>query len=85
MNEHDVRGRVRAVVLELAPIAPPAPAGNWDLVEDLGYDSLGLIELAVALEQELSLPPLSEHDSLGVTLLDDVEDLVIRVRESGGR
>jgi len=79
MNEDAVRARVRAVVLELAPLEPPAPAGNWDLVTDLGYDSLGLIELAVALEQELSLPPLSEHDSLGVTLLDDVEQLVVRV------
>jgi len=85
MNEDAVRERVRELVLELAPLEPPIGAGDLDLVTDLGYDSLGLIELAVALEQELSLPPLSEQDSLGATRLEDVQALVVRVLQAGPR
>lgn len=69
---------VRAIVRRLAPAGARtrAIAGETRLTEDLGYDSLALIELAFALEKELALPPISETDVIEVATVADVEAFV---------
>ncbi|MEU9186129.1 hypothetical protein AB0D14_16580 [Streptomyces sp. NPDC048484] len=50
------------------------------LVEDLGYDSLRLIELAIALERAFALPEIGVHRSTTVVSVGDVVDLVRELR-----
>jgi acyl carrier protein len=71
------RERVRALVIELAPVTPPAVTATSRLVADLGYDSLGLLELAAALEDDMALPAMSADDVTGVETLADVQELVV--------
>jgi acyl carrier protein len=79
------RERVREIVVELAPDPPAAVTTCSRLAADLGYDSLALLELAAALEDELELPTVSADDATGVETLGDVEELVVReLGRSGG-
>jgi acyl carrier protein len=73
----DTRGRVRAIVVELAPVTPAAVTATSRLVADFGYDSLGLLELAAALEDDMTLPAMSADDATGVETLADVQELVV--------
>jgi acyl carrier protein len=56
---------------EVSPLAEEA-----DLVADLGFDSLRLIELSVVIQQRTGLPPLPLDSSLTITTVKDVLDLV---------
>jgi acyl carrier protein len=67
------------MVVAMAPCSPDPILGSMSLVEDLGYDSLGLIELAFAVTQAFALPAMSEEDSRNVTTIADVEELVVRL------
>jgi acyl carrier protein len=73
------RERVRALVVELAPVTPAAVTATSRLVADLGYDSLGLLELAAALEGDMALAALSADDATGVETVADVQELVVRL------
>lgn len=70
--------RVRSLVVEAAPVAVGQVTGGTALVDDLGYDSLSLLELMGLLEAEFGLPPV-DGDFSRVRTLRDVEDLVRRV------
>src|SRR5256885_8366732 len=73
--------RTRRIVVEMAPRAPAAVEPSARLSEDLGYDSLALIELALALESEFGLGRVSDEEALDVTTVGDVEDLIRRMLE----
>jgi acyl carrier protein len=75
--------RVAALVLELSPRrAAAAPEGAL-LVTDLGYESLALIELAAALEDEFGIGPVPADDALAVETVADVTRLVASFVEGG--
>jgi acyl carrier protein len=76
MDEADVRTRVRSVIASMAPLRPVPVEADSELRTDLGYDSLSLVELAVALEEEFGLPATAEDDT-DVEAVRDVEELVL--------
>ncbi|MEZ5077274.1 MAG: phosphopantetheine-binding protein [Solirubrobacterales bacterium] len=84
-----VRARIREVILEMAPIASAEAAASASLTVDLGFDSLRLVELATALEDEFGLAEADEDDVAGIETVGDVEDLILRLldesRNGAGR
>lgn len=84
MSEESVRQKVRAIILEMAPLRG-APAECASLIRgDLGYDSLSLAELACVLEREFGLGEDGEDDA-DVEAISDVEALVLLKLERAGR
>ncbi|MBB4637598.1 phosphopantetheine-binding protein [Longimicrobium terrae] len=84
LDERELRARVRDLVLRLAPEPPAAPPEDGThLVEELGYHSLALLELAFALEGEFGLRPLDERAARDMRTVADVAAHVLRERESG--
>lgn len=79
IDDEAVRARVRVVVLEMAPVQPPGAAltSATRMGADLGYDSLRVVEVAVALEDEFGLDGGDEDDVTDVETVGDVEDRVI--------
>lgn len=75
MTTHE---RVLRVVADMAPLRDAEVAGGADLREDLGYDSLSLLELAAALEDEFGLPPSAELDTEEVETVAEVVGVVER-------
>lgn len=83
-SEEDVRDSVRAIVLELAPNPDAGDDGGLRLVEDLGFHSLALLELAFTLEDEFDLPPIDEQSAQRITSIEKVGDHVVTIlRERG--
>ncbi|HEX8743232.1 MAG TPA: phosphopantetheine-binding protein [Thermoleophilaceae bacterium] len=76
--------RVAALVLELSPRRATAAPDGALLVTDLGYESLALIELAAALEDEFGIGPIPADDALAVETIADVARLVARFAQGGG-
>lgn len=85
VDDDQVRAGVRATVAHLAPESRAEVNADSRLVDDLGYHSLALLELAFALEEEYSLPPIDEAIAWQIRTLSDIEGYVLRVlRERQG-
>lgn len=61
----------------MAPFPPTQVRDEATLTDDLGYDSLGLIELATELEREFELPAMTMEEARDVRTLVDVERFVV--------
>lgn len=80
------RNRLRRLIGELAPEPTSPPASEVRLVEDLGYHSLALAELALAIGGAFDIEV--ENDASALVLpeaatVDDLEDLVFTARRVG--
>jgi acyl carrier protein len=84
-TEEDVRTRVRTIVLELAPNPENLPGEDGRLVEDLGYHSLALLELAFTLEDDFELSPIDEQTARAIINIRDVQDHVVNEFRSTGK
>lgn len=78
----DVRARVRAIIVQVAPNPDGVQTGPTQLVEDLAYHSLALLELGFTLEDEFDLPPLDQAQVQHITTVEEVEDLVLQLLQS---
>ncbi|MGV9612247.1 acyl carrier protein [Nocardia xishanensis] len=72
----DLAARVRRLVQTMAPQPPADLADEHRLVEDLGFDSLRLMELTVVLERAFELPRQRPEDVVGVRRVGQVIALV---------
>ena len=68
----DTGAVIQEIIRELSPSGAVEIRPDTKLVAELGFDSLGLVELLVALEDSLDLPPI---DTEALTKLDSVADL----------
>jgi acyl carrier protein len=79
-----VRRTVRRLVAEMMPSGNIADVGPSDRLHDeLGYGSLDLVELAVRLEDEFSLPAVSEEEAIDVMTVGDIETLILKKMGGG--
>jgi acyl carrier protein len=76
-SDDDVRSIVRDVIRELAPNPTGDHGPTTMLVEDLGFHSLALLELAFSLEDEFDLDPIDEPTARRITTTQDVENIVL--------
>ena len=74
-QESSVEARVLSVVREVLAIEDDPPALDSSLVEDLGADSLDLLSLFMALEDEFG-GTISEEDTEGLTTLRDIVECI---------
>lgn len=72
----DVSARLDEVIKSLVFIRPAVLGDDVDLIGDLGYDSLGLLELITALEHEFDVAEVDEADALSVVTVGDIRRLL---------
>ncbi len=70
-----VEARVLSVVTEVLAIEGEPPALESSLIEDLGADSLDLLSLFMALEDEFG-GTISEQDTEGLATLRDIVECI---------
>jgi acyl carrier protein len=81
-TDEEVRALVREAVASLAPARPAAVEGGQRIVEDLGYNSLTVLELVFALEEELDASLMEDGAAGFITTVDDIERYILgRYRE----
>lgn len=82
-SDTEVRRRIRAIILDLAPEKGGEEVENPRLLEDLSYHSLAMVELAFALEDEFELPPMNEESvNENIRTASDIEDYVLTLMHS---
>ena len=59
-------------------VSPEDITPNADLVEDLGFDSLDFVELAMALEEEFQIMEITDEEMEPVKTVADVVELMER-------
>ncbi len=64
---------VRELIVEMSPLGVTEVTPDTMLVAELGFDSLGLVELLVVIEDRLDLPPLEEQALIGIERVADLE------------
>jgi acyl carrier protein len=74
-TREEARALIEEIVVELAP-APHLALTDARLIEDLGYHSLTLLELAFSLEDEFDLPTLDEAVARQILTVGDIEQHV---------
>jgi acyl carrier protein len=78
-DDDRVREVVVDMIVEMAPSADAIPDLSAKLIDDLGYHSLALLELAFSLEDEFDLEPLDEETAREIVTVRDVQNIVIRM------
>lgn len=79
MSQDALRALVREVIIELAPRRPDDPSGDdLLLVDDLGYNSLSVLELVFALEEELDIDLMGDGAAASyITTVRNLQDHVL--------
>lgn len=90
----DIPSRVREIIAAMAPSARAANPDGADtgtlcgtarLSEDLGFESVRLIELTMVLERSFGLAAMPPEELAGVRRVDDVVALIGRHVDAGTR
>lgn len=76
MTDDSLAGRTRALIARMSPGGARSVADGQRLIEDLGFDSIRLMELTVALERVFTLPRHNPEQLAGVLKVGDVVALV---------
>lgn len=76
-SEQEIRAQCLSIVSEMAPNKDATAEADSQLIEDLGYHSLALLELAFALEDEYDLPPIDEETGRIIRKVSNVQDYVV--------
>jgi len=67
----DVEAKVKEIVCEQLGVSDEEVAPNASFIEDLGADSLDIVELVMALEEEYDLE-ISDEDAEKIRTVGDV-------------
>ena len=76
MSADDIRLRIKEAVSRIAGIAADRISDDARFVEDLGLDSLSIIESLVVVEHEFRLQPQQEDMEAKVRSIEDAVQLV---------
>jgi len=83
-TETRVRALIGEIIRDLMPgtgeLAPEAR-----LIEELGFHSLALLELAFSLEDEFRLPTIDEATARTILTVQDVENYVVNQMRKSAR
>ena len=74
-----VLDKVITMVAEQFMIEPEEVTADTLFVDDLGADSLDVVELTMALEEEFSLPDTPEEELMNIHTVGDLASYISRV------
>ncbi len=70
--------RIQKLICEQFLVEPETVTLETTFVDDLGADSLDVVELTMALEEEFSLPEISDDELKKIATVGDLVDYVSR-------
>lgn len=71
--------KIQKLICEQFVVEPEVVTLNTSFVDDLGADSLDIVELTMALEEEFSLPEVSDEDLKKISTVGDLVEYVSRL------
>jgi acyl carrier protein len=76
MSDDEIRSRIKEAVSRIAGICIDGISDDARFIEDLGLDSLSIIESLVVIEHEFRLQPQQEDIEKRIRCIEDVVLLV---------
>ena len=70
--------RIQKLICEQFVVDPETVTMDTAFVDDLGADSLDVVELTMALEEEFSLPEVSDEELKKIATVGDLVEYVSR-------
>ncbi len=75
MNEDEVFEKVKKIIVEQLGVTETAVTMDASFIDDLGADSLDIVELIMALEEEFNIE-IPDSDAEKVVTVRDVVDYI---------
>ena len=75
MNTEEVFEKVKGIIVEQLGVAEASVEMEASFIDDLGADSLDIVELVMALEEEFDIE-IPDADAEKVTTVGDVVDYI---------
>ena len=75
MSSEEIYNKVKEIIVEQLGVAETAIAPEASFIDDLGADSLDIVELIMALEEEFDLE-IPDTDAEKVVTVGDVVDYI---------
>ena len=75
MNTEEVFEKVKAIIVEQLTVAENSVVMDASFIDDLGADSLDIVELVMALEEEFDIE-IPDSDAEKVTTVGDVVEYI---------
>ena len=75
MNPEEIFDKVKEIIIEQLGVAESAITNEASFIDDLGADSLDIVELVMALEEEFDLE-IPDTDAEKVVTVGDVVDYI---------
>ena len=75
MSSEEILEKVKAIIVEQLGVAEASVAMEASFIDDLGADSLDIVELVMALEEEFDIE-IPDADAEKVTTVGDVVDYI---------
>lgn len=75
MSKHDreaLQNAVREIIIALCPEDVKDMQDSSRLVDDLGYHSLAMVELAFAIEDKFDIEPIDQDTASGIQTVGDI-------------
>lgn len=75
MNAEEVFEKIKGIIVEQLGVAETAVTMEASFIDDLGADSLDIVELIMALEEEFDME-IPDNDAEKVVTVGDVVDYI---------
>ena len=75
MNTEEIFEKVKSIIVEQLGVAETSVAMEASFIDDLGADSLDIVELVMALEEEFDME-IPDADAEKVVTVGDVVDYI---------
>ena len=75
MSSEEIFDKIKEIIVEQLGVADTAVAPEASFIDDLGADSLDIVELIMAIEEEFDLE-IPDNDAEKVVTVSDVVDYI---------
>ncbi len=80
MTRDEVFAKIKDLIVDQLQLEPSEVSLESTIQEDLGADSIEVVELIMLMEQEFDLPEIPDSDAEKLGTVGDVVDYIVRVK-----
>lgn len=76
MNREEIYGKLKELMVDKLGVDEDKIGNNSHIIDDLGADSLDVVEFAMGIEDEFSIPKIPQEDIDKLTTVNSILDYI---------